>query len=75
MHDVEFLSTCDAAKLLKCTPENVRALERRGRLPALRTPSGVRIFRASDVRRLAERRTSGAGTAAHKFIPICVTGA
>jgi DNA-binding transcriptional MerR regulator len=58
MRDDNFMATCDAAKRLECTPDNVRELERRGKLPALRTPSGRRIFRASDVNQLAlERQT------------------
>jgi DNA-binding transcriptional MerR regulator len=56
MHDEQFLAPCDAAKLLECTPDNVRALERRGQLPALRTLSGRRIFRAVDVQNLASER-------------------
>ncbi len=60
MRDDQFMATCDAAKCLDCTPDNVRALERRGQLPALRTPSGRRIFRTVDVKRLAlERQTRG----------------
>ena len=53
MHDDQILATSDAAKILECTPDNVRALERRGHLPALRTLSGRRIFRAVDVQKLA----------------------
>lgn len=56
MRDDQFLATCDAAKVLNCTPDNVRSLERRGRLEALRTPGGRRIFRALDVERLAMER-------------------
>ena len=29
MQDDHFLATCDVAKVLECTPDNVRALERR----------------------------------------------
>ncbi|MCE7976334.1 MAG: MerR family DNA-binding transcriptional regulator [Nitrospira sp. NTP1] len=56
MRDDQFLATCDAAKVLNCTPDNVRSLERRGRLTAIRTPGGRRIFRALDVERLARER-------------------
>jgi DNA-binding transcriptional MerR regulator len=60
MLDDQFMAPCDAAKFLECTPDNVRALERRGQLPALRTPSGRRIFRTVDVERLAlERQARG----------------
>jgi DNA-binding transcriptional MerR regulator len=61
MHDEQFMATCDAAKLLECTPDNVRSLERRGQLPALRTPSGRRIFRVADVARLALERQERKG--------------
>jgi hypothetical protein len=40
MRDDQFMATCDAAKVLECTPDNVRSLERRGKLSAMRTPSG-----------------------------------
>lgn len=58
MRDDQFMAPCDAAKILECTPDNVRSLERRGQLSALRTPSGRRIFRAADVERLASERQS-----------------
>jgi excisionase family DNA binding protein len=52
----ELLIASEAAKLLDCTAANIRALERAGKLPALRTESGVRIFRREDVDRLAVER-------------------
>ncbi|QOJ35585.1 MAG: MerR family DNA-binding transcriptional regulator [Nitrospira sp.] len=61
MHHDQFLATCDAAKVLGCTPDNVRSLERRGRLSAMRTPGGRRIFRALDVERLAMERRGHPG--------------
>ncbi|GAB1721642.1 MAG: MerR family DNA-binding transcriptional regulator [Nitrospira sp. CR1.1] len=65
MDDERLLATFDAAKILNCTPDNVRSLERRGHLFAIRTPGGRRIFRAVEVERLAmERQTRlrGEGT-------------
>jgi DNA-binding transcriptional MerR regulator len=56
MHHDQLLATCDVAKLLGCTPDNVRALERHGHLPALRTLSGRRIFRAGDVQKFVLER-------------------
>ena len=53
------LTTAEAAKILELTPASVRALERAGKLKALRTPSGVRIFRLEDVQRLKEKRRPG----------------
>lgn len=48
MRDDQFMATSDAAKRLECTPDNVRSLERRGKLSAMRTPSARRIFRAKN---------------------------
>lgn len=56
MNNEQLMATCDAAKALNCTPDNVRLLERRGHLPAMRTLGGRRIFRAVDVARLAADR-------------------
>jgi hypothetical protein len=39
-----------------CTPDAVRAQERRGQLLAMRTPSGVRLFDQNDVDRFIARR-------------------
>jgi excisionase family DNA binding protein len=46
----------EAEKLLGLTPAHVRRLEREGRLPAQRTPGGVRLFNRDDVERLAAAR-------------------
>lgn len=50
------MGTTDVALRLGCSPENVRALERAGKLPCERTPSGRRVFRTEDVERLATER-------------------
>ncbi len=50
------LSTCAVGKILNITPNGVRYLEHCGKLPALRTQSGQRIFRLRDVERLARAR-------------------
>lgn len=52
----EFLGPIDVARQLGCSTDNVRLLEKTGRLAALRTPSGRRIFRREDVDRLAAER-------------------
>ena len=49
----EFLTTADAAKVLGVTPATVRAYEESGRLPAVRTAGGYRLFLRTDVARLA----------------------
>jgi excisionase family DNA binding protein len=52
----EYLTTGDAARVLRVDPATVRMYERAGRLPALRTPGGLRLFARSDVERLAHER-------------------
>ena len=53
--DEELLTTLDAAKLLARSVERVRDFEREGKLPARRTRSGQRLFKLSDVVRLAKQ--------------------
>jgi excisionase family DNA binding protein len=53
MNAIEILTTSDAAKELKRSPDRVRDYARDGRLPAFRTRSGQRLFRADDVERFA----------------------
>lgn len=50
----EILTTCDAAKVLDRSVDRVRDYEREGKLPAKRTRSGQRLFKASDVEALAK---------------------
>jgi excisionase family DNA binding protein len=50
------LTTSEAAKCLQCSADNVRLLERAGRLPATKTSTGQRIFNSDDVERLAQER-------------------
>lgn len=49
----ELLTTSDAARELKRSADRVRDYEREGRLPAQKTRSGQRLFKACDVERLA----------------------
>jgi excisionase family DNA binding protein len=53
MKEIEILTTSDAARELKRSPDRVRDYARNGKLPALRTRSGQRLFKADDVERLA----------------------
>jgi excisionase family DNA binding protein len=54
----QFLTAADAARILGVVPATVRQMALSGRLPALRTEGGVRLFRRDDVERLkAERET------------------
>jgi excisionase family DNA binding protein len=54
--DFKILGTTDAAMVLGVSAEFVRQLERAGKLPAEKTPSGRRIFRVEDVKRMAAER-------------------
>jgi DNA-binding transcriptional MerR regulator len=53
---MEKLLTSDVAKLLNCTPANVRHLERVGRLYAEKTVTGVRLFDRNEVETLISER-------------------
>jgi len=56
-------SSGEAARILDLSPAMVRLLERNGRLPAVKTASGVRLFDVRDVRRLADERAERRRTA------------
>lgn len=58
--DSDFLLTAAAAKVLQVSSEMVRVLERSGRLKALKTSTGTRLFRREDVVRLAQEREAAA---------------
>ena len=50
------MTTNEVALRLQCSAENVRLLERTGKLTAEKTPSGRRIFNSVEVERLAQER-------------------
>ncbi len=50
------LTTTDAARIAGVAANTIRLWERLGRLPALRTASGVRLFARADVERVAAER-------------------
>ena len=52
----QLLLTMDAARLLDISANGVRYLVRAGKLPAMFTKSGHRVFILSDVERLARAR-------------------
>jgi DNA-binding transcriptional MerR regulator len=58
-----FLMTNDVALALRCSPQNVRKLEKQGKLSAQRTAGGYRLFIASEVERLAAERAQNIRTA------------
>jgi excisionase family DNA binding protein len=55
----ELLTVMDAARVLDLAPATVRQLENTGKLPAMRTVSGTRLFRRADVEDLKRRRAAG----------------
>jgi DNA-binding transcriptional MerR regulator len=55
----EFYLSSEAARELGCSAQYVRVLERTGKLKALKTHSGVRLFRIQEIRRLAAEREKG----------------
>jgi DNA-binding transcriptional MerR regulator len=58
----KFLGTTDAALRLGCSTERVRQLERAGKLPAQKLPSGQRLFLSEDVEKLTEERSMRTAT-------------
>jgi excisionase family DNA binding protein len=50
----QLMTTQDAARVLGKSPATVRLYERTGKLPALRTVGMQRLFRQSEVLKLAE---------------------
>lgn len=54
-----FLTTADAAAILKVTPATVRLMHRRGTLGAsAETEGGIQLYRRRDVETLAKRRAA-----------------
>jgi excisionase family DNA binding protein len=59
LHEDDMLLTpSEAGRILGITPEAVRALNNKGRLHALKTLGGRRLFRRSDVQQLAAERAA-----------------
>jgi DNA-binding transcriptional MerR regulator len=53
----KFLLPGEAAKIVGCGAENIRVLERTGKLKAaIKTGSGVRLFAREDIDRLVQQR-------------------
>ena len=52
----DLVMTTEAARLLGVAADTVRAWERLGRLRAIKTGRGVRLFSRDDVQRLAAQR-------------------
>jgi DNA-binding transcriptional MerR regulator len=60
MKNTEFLISSEAGRILNLSAAGVRRLEGLGQLPALRTPTGMRLFRRHEVVRLANARAARA---------------
>jgi DNA-binding transcriptional MerR regulator len=54
----EMLTVGDVARLCDVAAETVRIWERLGKLAAVRTRSGMRLFRRDDVERVARARAT-----------------
>ena len=52
----DLMTASDAGRILGVSVDMVRLLAKSGDLPCMRTTSGVRLFRRSDVVALAKRR-------------------
>lgn len=57
---MEYLRTSEAARFLCISESGVRRWEREGRLKAVRTATGQRLFRREDVEKLAPKETASA---------------
>jgi excisionase family DNA binding protein len=51
----EFITTCDAARILNVSPDTIRRWAKVGRLPAIRTASGIRLFERSVIAQLSAK--------------------
>jgi excisionase family DNA binding protein len=55
---VIYFTTSEAARVLGVSSDMVRIYERTGRLPAIRTAGGYRLFAQRDVERVAQQRAA-----------------
>jgi excisionase family DNA binding protein len=53
-----FHTVSSAARLMGVSGDSIRLWERSGRLPAIRTAGGVRLFAQADLERLARERAA-----------------
>jgi DNA-binding transcriptional MerR regulator len=54
----KFLLASEAGRVAGCSAQNIKAMEKSGRLKALRTLGGVRLFSETDIRELAAQRNA-----------------
>ncbi len=58
----DYLTVGDAAKIIKVSADSIRLYEKHGKLPAVRTASGIRLFNRHDVEMFAKKRRLNLGT-------------
>jgi excisionase family DNA binding protein len=57
-NSTDFLLTNETARYLGVSPQTIRVWERLGKIQALTTAGGMRLFHRGDVERLARERQS-----------------
>ena len=60
MPTLDLILTTEAAQIAHVASETIRLWERTGRLAAIKTSGGVRLFDRADVERLAQERAAAA---------------
>jgi hypothetical protein len=63
------LTVADASRILHLVPATVRLLADSGKLPVMRTESGMRLFCRQDVERLAAERNAKRGQLRNDSLP------
>jgi len=62
----DYLTTSDTARILKRAGATVLYYERTGRLKAIRTQSGIRLFERAEVERLAQEMQNRTASDRHR---------
>lgn len=63
----KFLSVSEAARLLGMSGDWVRVQEKTGKLRAIKSAGGIRLFALEDVQKLAAKRQASVGEAASQW--------
>ena len=56
------ITVSEAGRMMNKSAESIRAYERAGKLPAIKTASGMRLFRESDSRALTREQSTKKGS-------------
>ena len=67
MMEQQFLSVSEAARVLGMSADWVRLQEKSGRLEAIKSAGGIRLFLLEDVQKLAAKRQTSVGEAAFQW--------